>query len=155
MLNGAHTRISDENDGWKDGVWLFPRAVKLLGVEKYRLSILAGLVVSVGTKTDSTVCLFTSTKLLLQLRIYFQRAPVSSSVVAYARALPIKPTDPSGYGLVNFVLDLVEHAKSHLTLNAVVIPVFQTFNILVEGDALDRLDEDGDGLRRLAYNSAV
>lgn len=48
--------ISDaESDGWNDGAWLYPRAVKLLRVEKYRTSILAGLVVSVGTRTASTV----------------------------------------------------------------------------------------------------
>jgi hypothetical protein len=77
-----------------------------------------------------------------------QRGPVSSSLVAYAQALPISPSRLSGYDLVTFVGDLVAHAKSHLTQNAVVIPVLQTFNTLIGGDALDRLCEDSEGLQR-------
>jgi len=123
--------IDSGNGGWKEGAWLFPRAVKLLQVEKYRASILAGLVLSVGTKTDST------------------RGPVSSSLVDYAQALPIKYSASSGYDLVTFVGDLAAHAKSHLTQNAVVIPVLQTFNTLIGGNALDRLSEDSEGLQSL------
>jgi hypothetical protein len=78
---------------------------------------------------------------------------VSSSLVDYAQALPITSSEPSGYDLVTFVGDLVAHAKSHLTQNAIVIPVLQTFNILIGGDALDRLSEDSKGLQRLVYNS--
>jgi len=120
-----------EPNGWKDGAWLFPRAVELLRVERYRTSILMGLVMSVGTKTDST------------------RGPVSSSLVAYAKGLPITSSAPSGYDLVTFIGDLVAHAKSHLTQNGVVIPVLQTFNILIGGDALDRLSEDMEGMKSL------
>lgn len=73
---------------------------------------------------------------------------MSSSLVAYAQALPVTLSTPSSYDLVTFVSDLVTHAKSHLTQNAVVIPVLQTFNILIGGDALDRLSEDPEGLQR-------
>jgi len=126
-----------EIDGWKDGAWLFPRAVKLLQIEQYRKTILAGLVSTVGTKTDS------------------MRGPVSSSVVAYAQALPITSSDPSGYDLVSFVGDIVAHANSHLTQNAIVIPVLQTFNILIGGDALDRLAENSEGLKILKTLLAI
>lgn len=41
--------------GWNDGDWLFPKAVHLLEVQEYRKFILPGLVLSMGSKTDSTV----------------------------------------------------------------------------------------------------
>lgn len=41
--------------GWNEGSWLFPRAVKILEIEEYRAQLLAGLVLSVSSKTDSTV----------------------------------------------------------------------------------------------------
>jgi hypothetical protein len=41
--------------GWKDGVRLFPKAVRLLDIPHYRKSVLAGLVLSLGSKTESTV----------------------------------------------------------------------------------------------------
>lgn len=145
-------RSDDENDGWKDGAWLFPRVIKLLGVSRYRTSILTGLVASVGTKTDNTVCSPKFSHFPVLLKVYFQRAPVSSSLVAYARALPIQSDHSSSYGLTDFVLDLINHAKSNITSNAIVVPVLQTFNILVEGDALNRLDDNDKGLRRLALD---
>jgi Tubulin folding cofactor D C terminal len=49
--------------------------------------------------------------------------------------------------LITFVRDLIAHAKSHLTQNAIVIPIIQSFNILIGGDALDRLYEDQEGLK--------
>lgn len=41
--------------GWNDGNWLFPKAVRLLEVPEYRKPILTGLILSLGSKTDSTV----------------------------------------------------------------------------------------------------
>jgi hypothetical protein len=78
---------------------------------------------------------------------------VSSSLVAYTGTLPVRPDFPSGYSLVNLAVDLADHAKSHITLNAKVIPVLQTLNVLVEGGALDRLAEDDEGLQRSVGNS--
>lgn len=85
--------------------------------------------------------------------IPLQRAPVSSSLVSYTHQLPVKSRDPSGYDQVTLVDDLVAHAKSHVTSNAVVIPVLQTFNILIEANALDRLSDDNEGVRR--YTSSL
>lgn len=76
---------------------------------------------------------------------------MSSSLIAYVQALPISST-PCAYDLVTFIGDLVAHAKLHLAHNAVVIPVLQTFNILIGGDALDRISEDSEGLRRFVHN---
>jgi hypothetical protein len=52
------TSISDaEAVSWNDGNWLFPKAVRLLEVPEYRKPILTGLILSLGSKTDSTVSL--------------------------------------------------------------------------------------------------
>jgi len=56
--------------GWHDGNWLFPKATRLLEVPEYRKPILTGLILSLGSKTDST------------------RRPVAASLVAYVRSLP-------------------------------------------------------------------
>lgn len=45
----------DESVGWHNAHWLFPKAVQILDIERYRDQVLAGLVLSVSTKTDSTV----------------------------------------------------------------------------------------------------
>lgn len=45
----------EESVGWNDGNWLFPRAVQLLHIERYREQLLAGIILSTSTKTDSTV----------------------------------------------------------------------------------------------------
>ena len=64
----------------------------------------------------------------------------------------MKSSACSDYDLVTFVKDLIAHAKSHLTQNAIVIPTLQCFNILIGGDALDRLSEDMEGLQRFVRN---
>lgn len=46
---------NEESVGWNDGSWLFPRVVELLEIEQYRGQLLAGLILSTSTKTDSTV----------------------------------------------------------------------------------------------------
>lgn len=48
---------SEADVGWNEGQWLFPKAVRMLEVEMYRLPILRGLTFSVGSRTDSTVSL--------------------------------------------------------------------------------------------------
>ena len=40
---------------WADSSWLFQRAVQFLDVERYRCSVLKGLVLSIGSRTGSTV----------------------------------------------------------------------------------------------------
>lgn len=54
----GETPISDaEAVGWNDGKWLFPKAVHLLEVPEYRKHVLTGLILSLCSKTDSTVSL--------------------------------------------------------------------------------------------------
>ena len=45
----------DELDGWQEPAWLYPRAVQLLSIERYRISVLRGLVLSIGSRNESTV----------------------------------------------------------------------------------------------------
>ena len=52
------TPVSDtETVSWHNGNWLFPKVVRLLEVPEYRKPILTGLILSLGSKTDSTVSL--------------------------------------------------------------------------------------------------
>jgi tubulin-specific chaperone D len=53
----ANSDASDAVTGWSVGEWLFPKAVELLRVREYRQPLLIGLILSVGTRTGSTVCL--------------------------------------------------------------------------------------------------
>ncbi|KAK0503901.1 TBCD protein [Armillaria luteobubalina] len=119
-----------ESVSWSDGHWLFPRAVRLLEIEEYRQPVLKGLVISLGSKTDSI------------------HRPVSTSLSAYARSLPANgPTD--AYDLVTFANDLIKYAQANLTSNNIIIPVLQTFSVLLEAGALEKLSSDDSGIRSL------
>ncbi|KAF8133796.1 TBCD protein [Boletus edulis] len=107
----------NDNNSWSDGGWLFPKAVKILQIPEYRISLLRGLVMSVATRTGST------------------QRPASSSLANYTKTLP----------LTEFASDLVGLAESNLTSNNVVIPVLQTFNLLFEENALLSLSESERG----------
>ncbi|KAI5983473.1 armadillo-type protein [Pisolithus albus] len=116
----------ENGTNWNNGEWLFPKAVRLLEISEYRKPILAGLVLSVSTRTNST------------------QRPASSSLAAYVRELPVS-SDRNGYSQASLARDLIEHAMKHMTSNNVVVPVLQTFNMLLEGDAIARLPESGTG----------
>ncbi|KAH9942878.1 ARM repeat-containing protein [Amylocystis lapponica] len=129
-MKGLFLSVS-ETIGWNDSAWLFPRAVQLLDIEAYRGSILTGLVLSTSSRTDST------------------QRPVSSSLVAYARTLPVTTTEINRYDLRGLAQDLVTQATRNITSNNIVIPVLQAFNILLEADVFERLPEDSVGLKSL------
>ncbi|KAJ7459837.1 TBCD protein [Mycena latifolia] len=109
--------------GWKDGAWLFPKAVRLLEISHYRQPVLAGLVLSLGSKTEST-----------GLALW--------NIAGGFRLLLMRK---AGYSLVGLARDLLTYARSNVTSNGVVVPVLQTFNVLLEADALRRLPEDSQG----------
>ena len=46
------------------------------------------------------------------------------------------------------VNDLGTRAKANMTSNAIVTPILQTLNILLEGDVLGRLVDDEEALKR-------
>ncbi|EGO23938.1 hypothetical protein SERLADRAFT_450239 [Serpula lacrymans var. lacrymans S7.9] len=115
---------------WSNGGWLFAKAVQMLEIEEYRKPILKGIILSIGTRTDST------------------QRPASSSLIAYSNNLPVSLSD-TGYSLGGLARDLIDYAQSHVTSNAVVVPVLQTFNLLLEADALARLPQTSEGLKCL------
>ncbi|KAG6890812.1 hypothetical protein C0995_003245 [Termitomyces sp. Mi166 len=120
---------SDHSMGWNEASWLFPRAVRLLDIPEYRSSVLLGLVFSLGSKTES---------------IY---RPLAASLITYVKLLPVTNKE-RGYDLHTLVEDLIARAKSNLASNAIVIPVLQTFNVLLEGDALTKIFDDPLGSKR-------
>lgn len=120
-----------EITGWNDGETLFPKAVSLLEIERYREAILAGLVLSASTKTDST------------------QRPVTRSLVTYAQSLPLVATPSTRYDLCGLAKDLLAPAAQNLSANNVVVPILQTFNVLLEADAFDPLPEQPSGLDSL------
>lgn len=117
---------SENGTNWNNGEWLFPKAVKLLEIPDYRKTILAGLVLSVSTRTNST------------------QRPASSSLAAYVRRLPVTSTGGE-YSVSCLAGDLVQYALTHSRSNSVVVPVLQTLNMLFEADALAGLPESETG----------
>ncbi|KAI0732028.1 TBCD protein [Fomitopsis betulina] len=120
-----------ETLNWNEGDKLFPKAVQLLEIERYRGAVLAGLVLSASTKTDST------------------QRPVTASLVAYVRDLPVNTAKPGAHNQRSLVQDLVKQASRNLSSNNVVVPVLQTFSVLLESDVFDALPEDPTGLASL------
>ncbi|KAI0761942.1 TBCD protein [Trametes elegans] len=123
--------LSDESVGWNDGSWLFPRAVQLLDIERYRKELLAGIVLSTTTKTDST------------------QRPVATALVSYAAQLPISTNIPDRYDQRRLAGDLLVPAQKNVGSNNVVIPVLQTFNVLLEADVFENLPQDQQGIQTL------
>ncbi|KAG2361705.1 TBCD protein [Suillus spraguei] len=126
FLNDA----SDAMTSWSVGEWLFPKAVELLRVQEYRQPLLMGLIHSVGARTGST------------------HRPVSSSLVSFAQGLPLPPGD-SDYSLFELCDDLIEFAQGRTTSNAVVVPILQIFNMLLEADVLSHLSSVDNGPSKL------
>ncbi|KAG7088453.1 hypothetical protein E1B28_012444 [Marasmius oreades] len=116
---------------WSDASWIFPRAVQILNIEPYRIQVLLGIISSIGSLTSST------------------HRPAATSLVSYIRSLPAYSADTSGYDAVTFAKDLYEHATANLTSNAVMLPVLQVFNILLEGDAFESVISFDEGVEIL------
>lgn len=68
----------------------------------------------------------------------------------YSKVLPLAVDPEVGYSLAGLTSDLLGHARANLSINSVVIPVLQTFNVLLEAGALRRLPEDFQGENRSA-----
>lgn len=86
---------------------------------------------SASTKTDST------------------QRPVTRSLVTYAQSLPLVATPSTRYDLCGLAKDLLAPAAQNLSANNVVVPILQTFNVLLEADAFDPLPEQPSGLDSL------
>jgi len=55
----------------------------------------------------------------------------------YAKSIPV--VDGDGYTLVDLVNDIMGTANRNLASNTIMIPVLQTFKILLEAEALEGL----------------
>ncbi|TFK86795.1 ARM repeat-containing protein [Polyporus arcularius HHB13444] len=120
-----------ESLGWNDGAWLFPRAIQLLDIQRYRGQVLAGIVLSASTKTDST------------------QRPVTAALVEWASEMPVVTDEPDRYDLRSFAQDLLAQAMTKISSNNVVMPVLQTFNVLLEADVFENLPQDPEGMKTL------
>lgn len=76
-------------------------------------------------------------------------------MVSYAQALPLTDVTGKAYSLVELVGDLINHAKSNMSTNAVVVPVIQTFTLLLEADVLRELSADPRGLQQCVMLSYI
>ena len=85
---------------------------------------------------------------------YTQQRPVTASLVAYVRNLPVNTTKPGGYDQCGLAQDLVNQATRNLSSNNVVVPVLQTFNVLLESDVFEALPEDSTGLARYVMSAS-
>lgn len=115
--------------GWQDSAWIFPKAMRFLEVPEYRTTVLSGLLISIGSKTDST------------------QRHVRKSLVTYANKLPADASDGGHYNLQALVDYLIAEAKANLSSNSKVIPVLQALNALLEADVLERLCDSEAGTR--------
>lgn len=80
------------------------------------------------------------------------------SLVEYSKSLPLSGDEEAklGYNLLALARDLLAHLRANFTSNGVVVPVLQTFNVLLEADALRRLPEDPRGeIRSVASKSIL
>lgn len=109
-----------------------------------------GIVISVGSKTDSTVSFLYLTPELCS-EFFLQQRPVARSLIKFTQGLPLSRSPTSPYSVLELVNDLINHAKSNMASNAIVVPVFQTFTILLEADALRQVPRDPYGLQRSVY----
>jgi len=67
---------------------------------------------------------------------------VSSSLVGFVQDLS---PETGVYPQVNLASDLVEQLKQNFSNNNIFIPLLQTFNVLLEGSALDSLNGNAKG----------
>lgn len=70
-----------ESGLWSDGSWLFKKAVQFLEVSRYRKQVMRGLIVSLGSKTDSTVSSF-----MVVCLFYYPMLNPSQSIVLFQTA---------------------------------------------------------------------
>ncbi|KAL1667009.1 armadillo-type protein [Schizophyllum commune] len=103
---------------WSDGAVFFPKAATLLNVERYRKQVLSGMILSVGSRSESIT------------------RPMGESIANYAASLPVKSKDGAPYSLSELLQDILDHGKAHFTSNMVFVPVLQTLNVLLSSEKL-------------------
>lgn len=76
---------------------------------------------------------------------------MSNSFVEFAQVLPLARSPQTTYSLSELVSDLIDFGKTNAASNTVIVPVFQTFVLLLEADAFRELAALSDGRNRSAW----
>ena len=74
-----------------------------------------------------------------------QQRPVTSALVEWALKLPINTDQPDRYDLCGLARDLLNQALKNVGSNNVVIPVLQTYTVLLEADVFENLPGNPQG----------
>jgi hypothetical protein len=75
---------------------------------------------------------------------------MAKGLVAYTQTLPVATADRTtgAFDVITLVDSLADLGKTNFSNNNIVIPIFQTINALLEGDAIQRLSQHPLGFRR-------
>jgi hypothetical protein len=106
---------------WNEASSVFPRIVALISQPILRRSILEGLSLSIGSRSEGTT------------------RTASKSFLTYLSTLPATSLSPSEASLLSITRTLVDIAGQNPTLNRVFIPVLDTLVLLFEDGDLVRL----------------
>ncbi|KAG8833480.1 hypothetical protein FRC17_010655, partial [Serendipita sp. 399] len=116
----------DTGEGWNESSWLFPRIVQLLQIEAYRQHLVRGIVLSIGSRNEST------------------NRPASTALTAYLLERQVKvPQEHIIEEVFKILLDL---ARNNSTSNTVIIPVLSTFDQLIEAGLAVEAAKSPEGL---------
>jgi hypothetical protein len=126
----------DESINYNDSDEHFPKAIRLLDIPRYRSKVLMGIILSVGSKNDST------------------QRPAATSLVDYATVLPLTVPDPHStttpntipLTIIALISEIIDVAKKQPLANQVIIPTLQTLDVLLEADALGKLEGSEEGI---------
>ena len=80
-----------------------------------------------------------------------QRRPIAKSLVDYIEELPVFSDSTNSFSLLDLVNSLIERIKPNLSSNTIVVPILQTFNVLLEADSLRRLSDKPQGVERQGW----
>lgn len=67
--------------------------------------------------------------------------------MGWALTIPLTASEPDRYDLRGLAQDLLSQAVQNTSSNNVVVPVLQTFNVLLEADVFEKLPQDPQGLQ--------
>ncbi|KAL1744501.1 armadillo-type protein [Schizophyllum fasciatum] len=110
--------VQGEPVPWSDGALFFPKAARLLDIARYRKEVLSGMILSVGSRSESIT------------------RPMGESIATYAASLPIAPSDGAPYSLQGLLQDILARGQTNFTSNLVMVPVLQTSNVLLSSEML-------------------
>jgi tubulin-specific chaperone D len=73
---------------------------------------------------------------------------MANGLVAYAQTLPVAADKIGAFDIISLIDSLADLSKRNFSNNNIVVPVFQAFNILLEGDVVQRLSQHPLGIQR-------